>query len=92
MANQGQPRPALLFPLSLAGSHQVANARELVAAGGAEMIDGTAARAADVAHVLGDLLADRERLTKMGSASRSLYRREAATDVADLLAEVAGAK
>jgi len=83
-------RAALLLPLGLAGSHQVANARSMVATGGAEMIFGRPTTAADVARVMGELLASRERLTQMGSAMRQLYRPEAAAEIANLLAEVAG--
>lgn len=84
-------RAALLLPLGLAGSHQVANARRMVSTGGARMFSGQTT-APEVAAVVGELLASREGLTQMGSASRSLYRREAAADIADLLAEVAGAE
>jgi UDP-N-acetylglucosamine--N-acetylmuramyl-(pentapeptide) pyrophosphoryl-undecaprenol N-acetylglucosamine transferase len=83
-------RAALLLPLGLAGSHQVANARRMVSTGGAKMISGQTT-AAEVAGVVSELLASREGLTQMGSAGRSLYRREAAADIADLLTEVAGA-
>lgn len=85
-------RAALLFPLGLAGSHQVANARRLVATGGAKMIVGSEIEAVEVARVLSGLLADRDGLTQMGTASRSLYRESAAAEIADLLAEVAGGK
>lgn len=85
-------RAALLLPLGLAGSHQVANARRVVATGGARMIAGAETTAEDVARIMGGLLASRELLTDMGSASRLLFRREAATDIADLLAKVAGAE
>jgi UDP-N-acetylglucosamine--N-acetylmuramyl-(pentapeptide) pyrophosphoryl-undecaprenol N-acetylglucosamine transferase len=84
-------RAALLLPLGLAGSHQVANARRVVATGGARMIFGDETNASALARVMSELLASREGLTQMGCACRLLYRREAATDIADLLAEVAGA-
>ena len=84
-------RAALLFPLGLAGSHQEANARQVVSTGGARMLSGKQVTASEVASVLGDLLANREILVDMGKTSRMLFRREAVTDVADLLAEVTGA-
>lgn len=84
-------RAALLLPLSLAGSHQEANARRLVSTGGARMISSKELTVEDLARVLGELLEDRETLTQMGNASRLLYRREAAATIADLLFEVGGA-
>lgn len=84
-------RAALLFPLGLAGSHQVANARRVVATGGAKMIINPETSVDEVARVMGDLLRSRERLAQMGKASRLLFRPQAAADVADLLTAVAGA-
>lgn len=82
-------RAALLLPLSLAGSHQVANARHLVAAAGAELLEPQDASVASLQEVLGMLLADRRRLRDMGQKSFDLARPRAATDVADLVERVA---
>lgn len=75
-------RPALLAPLYLAGAHQVENARRLVAAGAAEMIDREAG-VEDVRAVLKGLLDDEERLRSMGYAARGLARPGAAASIAD---------
>ncbi len=83
-------RAALLVPLSLAGGHQEANARRMVSVGGAKMLLGSRADVESFTQTLSDLLGDRDRLIRMGSAGRLLARREASGLVADLLAEVAG--
>ena len=83
-------RAALLLPLGLAGGHQVANARRMVSTGGARMLSGAEIGAEDVARVLGELLDRPDHLVQMGAAGHILYRREAPSDIARLLAEVAG--
>lgn len=84
-------RAALLLPLTLAGSHQVANANTLVEAGGAEVLSPTETTSATLADRLGALLQNRQRLVDMGRALQGLARPEAAANVANLLAEVTGA-
>ncbi len=84
-------RAALLLPLGLAGSHQVANARRVVATGGAQLMAGDDWAARDIARVLGELLADRAHLVEMGAACRLLYSPAAAPRIVDLLASVVGA-
>jgi UDP-N-acetylglucosamine--N-acetylmuramyl-(pentapeptide) pyrophosphoryl-undecaprenol N-acetylglucosamine transferase len=83
-------RAALLFPLGLAGSHQVRNAQRLVATGGGRMMRGDRIDEADVVRVMRELLADRGGLVQRARASRLLYRREAAADIANVLTEVVG--
>lgn len=85
-------RAALLLPLSLAGSHQFANAARLVETGGAEMLSPTQVTAPMLADRMGSLLRDRQRLMDMGRALRGLARPEAAAKVAALVEEATGAK
>ncbi len=75
-------RPALLAPLQLAGAHQVANARRLVAARAAEILEAEAG-AEDLRTLLRNLLDDAERLRSMGRAARGLAREGAAAAIAD---------
>lgn len=83
-------RPAMLVPLRLAGAHQRRNAEELVAAGGAEILDeGTSAAAG--AERIAALLRDGDRRRAMGEALRGLARPDAARRIGDLVAAAAGA-
>ncbi len=79
--------PAILVPGLYAGGHQRDNARWLVEAGAAEVIEEEALAS------LGDrilrLLADRDRLERMSRAARALARPDAADAIADLIVEVA---
>ena len=75
-------RPSLLVPLSLAGAHQVGNARRLETAGAARML-ATDATAEDLEALLGDLLADRSTLDAMARSARQLGRPDAAAAIAD---------
>jgi len=75
-------RPSLLLPLEAAGGHQKRNAERLVLAQAALML-GSADTPEALALLLGDLLADRERLTAMADAARSLGRADAAKTIAD---------
>jgi UDP-N-acetylglucosamine--N-acetylmuramyl-(pentapeptide) pyrophosphoryl-undecaprenol N-acetylglucosamine transferase len=78
-------RPAVLFPLALAGAHQRQNAQALVDAGGAEMLDEASATPGQVADLVGGLLGDSERRSGMSRALRGLASRNAAESIADLL-------
>lgn len=80
-------RPAVLFPLALAGAHQRHNAEVLVAAGGAEMLDEASASSEDVAELVTGLLEGAERRRRMSAALRDQASCEAAESVADLLEE-----
>jgi UDP-N-acetylglucosamine--N-acetylmuramyl-(pentapeptide) pyrophosphoryl-undecaprenol N-acetylglucosamine transferase len=75
-------RPALLLPLEIAGGHQKANARRLVDAGAAEMLE-TAVDAGTLAARIAELLASRARLMEMAAAARALGRAHAAQEIAD---------
>lgn len=79
-------RPALLVPLSLAGAHQVDNARELEAIGGGIYLEPGRQSVEELAVELGVLLADRARLEAMAARATELARRDAAARIADRLA------
>jgi UDP-N-acetylglucosamine--N-acetylmuramyl-(pentapeptide) pyrophosphoryl-undecaprenol N-acetylglucosamine transferase len=85
-------RPSVLVPLAIAKAHQMDNARLLVEAGGAEVIASDRFSAEELAGRVGDLLADRGRLSAMGRAARSLARPRAAADIADHLEEIGGTR
>ena len=80
-------RAALLVPLSLAGGHQVTNARRLAASGGAVVLPPESADVDTLAGLLEPLLQDRQRLRSMGETLRGLASPLAAESVADLLYE-----
>jgi UDP-N-acetylglucosamine--N-acetylmuramyl-(pentapeptide) pyrophosphoryl-undecaprenol N-acetylglucosamine transferase len=82
-------RPSLLVPLSIAAGHQIDNARSLENAGAARLLRGDEASAERLTSLLGELLADRERLAGMAAAARRLARPGAADAIVDRLAEVA---
>ncbi|HXO18324.1 MAG TPA: undecaprenyldiphospho-muramoylpentapeptide beta-N-acetylglucosaminyltransferase [Thermoanaerobaculia bacterium] len=81
-------RPSLLLPLAISQGHQVDNARLLAAAGGAELLESAQATPERLAALLGDLLADRARLARMGKAARGLARPGAVAAIADRLQEL----
>ena len=83
-------RAALLLPLSLAGSHQKGNARRLVDAGSAEMLELDEVTPARLAETLAELTEDRERLQRMGEAALSLARPQASVEIADLVEKAVG--
>jgi UDP-N-acetylglucosamine--N-acetylmuramyl-(pentapeptide) pyrophosphoryl-undecaprenol N-acetylglucosamine transferase len=76
-------RPALLVPLTLAGGHQLDNARAVSEAGAAVVVPSADLDAARLATALGELLADRERLARMAAAARAAGRPRAAAAIAD---------
>jgi len=82
-------RAALLLPLSLAGSHQLANARHLAASGGARLLEPSDATVEEFTEALGALVEDRARLQVMGQRLHGLARPRAAAHVADLVERVA---
>ena len=81
-------RPSLLVPLSIAGAHQVDNARRLVEAGAAEMF-GPGNDDKVFAELLEGLLRDTERLEIMSRAARALARPGAAEAIANRVEQLA---
>lgn len=82
--------PALLVPLPGApGDHQTRNAEALVEAGGAILVPDDECTTDRLVTELDRLVADPDRLRSMGEAARSLARPRAASDLADLVEEVA---
>ena len=78
--------PAVLVPLPGApGDHQTANARRLVAAGGAIMVRDDEADASRLVAEVDALLEDPGRLDTMAGATRSVARPDAASAVVDLV-------
>jgi UDP-N-acetylglucosamine--N-acetylmuramyl-(pentapeptide) pyrophosphoryl-undecaprenol N-acetylglucosamine transferase len=77
-------RPAVLIPYPYAtADHQAANARFMVQAGAAVVIDDRELSGASLAQVVGGLLADHSRLAAMANASASLARPDAAREIAN---------
>lgn len=72
-------RPAILIPYPFAAAdHQTGNARALAHRGAALLLPQVDLTAERLARVIGDLLADRERLLTMAATARSFGRRGAA--------------
>jgi len=81
---------AVLVPFPFAvDDHQTANARAWVAAGAALLLPESEAGAERLATLLGELLADRERMLAMAQAARTLAKPDAARRIADACLEVA---
>jgi UDP-N-acetylglucosamine--N-acetylmuramyl-(pentapeptide) pyrophosphoryl-undecaprenol N-acetylglucosamine transferase len=82
--------PAILVPYPHASAdHQTANARWMADAGAAVVIADGELTALRLTKEVSGLLADRERLEKMASASKDLARPDAARDIADELLKAA---
>ena len=82
--------PAILVPYPHASAdHQTANARWMADAGAAIVIPDGELNAPRLAQELTELLADKERLAAMASASKGLARPDAAKDIAGELLEAA---
>jgi len=78
--------PSVLVPLPGApGDHQSANARVLVDAGGAVLLEDAECDADRLASVLDALLDDPVRLREMGEAARALGRPDAAERIGQLV-------
>lgn len=75
-------RPSLLVPLTIAAAHQVDNARRLVDADAATLIEPDVLDAATLAETLASLLADAPRRHALGAAARGLARQDAADAIA----------
>lgn len=81
-------RPAILVPFgSATHGHQLENARALVEAGAARMIEESGLTGEVLAAAVRDLIRDRERLVKMGETARGLAVPDAAGRLARLLFE-----
>lgn len=81
-------RAAILVPLPIAPrDHQTANAAALVAAGAAVLVPDDQLSPERLVRELDTVLADPQRLARMGRAARSLARPDAAERVADLVEE-----
>lgn len=83
-------RASLLLPLSLAGAHQLGNARRLVEAGAAAMVEPEALSAERFVQALVELAEDRRRLREMAEAASSLARPQATAEIASLIERVVG--
>ncbi len=83
-------RPALLVPYPYALDHdQAANAAALAAAGGAEVHAQSALSPEHLAHLIGGLMDDPERLSLMAAAARATGKPQAARLLADLTEAIA---
>jgi UDP-N-acetylglucosamine--N-acetylmuramyl-(pentapeptide) pyrophosphoryl-undecaprenol N-acetylglucosamine transferase len=80
--------PAVLVPYPYAADdHQAANAEDLVSAGGAVMVRQDTLSGERMVTLLTELMNDRDRLDRMGTAMRSSAHPEAASSIARLLLE-----
>jgi UDP-N-acetylglucosamine--N-acetylmuramyl-(pentapeptide) pyrophosphoryl-undecaprenol N-acetylglucosamine transferase len=84
-------KPAIFIPLEpTGGNEQVRNARRSKEVGAAEIIPQAEMNGARLLNVLQSLLADKERLEKMGQAALTLARPHAARDMAVALLQNKG--
>lgn len=82
--------PAVVVPLPIAPrDHQRANARELVEAGAAILVDDSELDAARLADIVSPIVTDANRRERMSDAARSVARPNAAADVAQLILDLA---
>jgi UDP-N-acetylglucosamine--N-acetylmuramyl-(pentapeptide) pyrophosphoryl-undecaprenol N-acetylglucosamine transferase len=89
VAAAGKPAIFVPFPRA-ADDHQRRNAEALVQAGAAVLIPEAELTSERLVRSVGELLADRERLGKMGAAARKLAHPNAAEDIAGMAAGLAG--
>lgn len=85
-------RPSILVPLTLAGGHQLANARHLAEAGAARVLASEELTAEGLARSVTDLLSDPQALHAAGRAARSLAHRDAAAAITDRLQALVAAE
>ena len=91
VAAHGRPMVLIPYPYA-AADHQAANARFFQDAGAAVVIPDGELTADRLRQVVGDLLADPDRLAAMGRAAAALARPDAARDIAaEVLAAAGGA-
>jgi UDP-N-acetylglucosamine--N-acetylmuramyl-(pentapeptide) pyrophosphoryl-undecaprenol N-acetylglucosamine transferase len=81
--------PAVFVPLPHGNGEQALNARPVVDAGGALLVDDAELTPATIATVVLPLLTDADRLTAMSAATRGTGHREAADVLARMVLEVA---
>ncbi len=81
--------PSVLVPLPIGNGEQKLNARELVAAGGAMLVDDKDFTKDYIAGHIAPLLADQHKLEEMSRAAAALGRRDAAQNMArKIIAEI----
>ena len=84
-------KPAILVPFPRAADdHQRRNAEALAQAGAALLIPEAELTSAGPVKTVGELLADKKRLGKMAAAARTLSHPNAAQDIAEMAARLAG--
>ena len=81
-------RASLLLPLALAGAHQSGNARRLVEAGAAVLLEPDDLDVEGLSQTLIGLVDDRHRLQQMAAAALGLARPRASLEIADLIERV----
>ncbi|CAA9358004.1 MAG: UDP-N-acetylglucosamine--N-acetylmuramyl-(pentapeptide) pyrophosphoryl-undecaprenol N-acetylglucosamine transferase [uncultured Nocardioidaceae bacterium] len=84
--------PAVFVPLPIGNGEQALNARPVVDAGGALLVEDAALTPDWVATTVPDLLLDRDRLARMASAASGTIRRDAAERLARLVLDVGRAR
>ncbi len=77
--------PAIFVPLPIGNGEQALNARPVVDAGGGLLVDDSALTAQWIAATVPDLVADADRLLKMGAAAASLIPRDADEKLARMI-------
>lgn len=82
-------RPAVYVPLPMAAGHQRGNARAMVEAGAAILVEQDELRGEAAAERWARLIGDRERLLAMARTARSLSRKDAAGDIAARVCQIA---
>lgn len=83
-------RPAVYVPLPIAAGHQRGNACAMVEAGAAILVEQEDLQAGAAAERCARLVADRARLLAMARAARSMSRRDATSEIAGRVREIAG--
>ncbi|TNM45136.1 undecaprenyldiphospho-muramoylpentapeptide beta-N-acetylglucosaminyltransferase [Nocardioides albidus] len=83
--------PAIFVPLPIGNGEQALNARPVVEAGGALLVEDASFTADYVADTVPALLADADRLARMGAAAAGLVPRDADDRLARIIQDSAGA-
>jgi UDP-N-acetylglucosamine--N-acetylmuramyl-(pentapeptide) pyrophosphoryl-undecaprenol N-acetylglucosamine transferase len=84
-------KPAIFVPFPRAADdHQKRNAELLERAGAALMLQETSMSSERLVRTIGELLGDRARLERMSAAARSLAHPDAAREIAEMAARLAG--
>ena len=91
VAAAGKPAIFVPFPRA-ADDHQKVNAKALVDAGAAAMLEESKLSAASLADTAAKLFADRAQLERMGEVAKALAHPNAAQDVARMAAKLSGRK